>query len=348
MWKRVAWGVVILILGVSSAVAQDDARVVIDAENIDQLKSVAQVDFNELSSDLGEVINGGFVMNNNSSYLAVTNRTGDILLWDDQRGLTRLLPRTFLGTDGLPATFLKADFLLNTKTIAALYTDGELHYAITFTQGFGGRVEKVDGMVDDLWIGNEPGDLWIDDGTQIFQLTIDFDPIARSVSADSESVIRIGRIEPPLAVTVTEDGRVKRWNMETGEVTAEVQVDAEDGLPIYGALNAGGDSNLVWRDPASKAFHILNFETGEDRIVVPLNGSYIPFIFLTQQSDVIIGVNIDDEPIVVAWNAATGERYDLGAYRQCNRPPDMVRLSQDGTTLVIGCDTGLDIWRINE
>jgi len=26
--------------------------------------------------------------------------------------------------------------------------------------------------------------------------------------------------------------------------------------------------------------------------------------------------------------------------------PDMIRMSHDMTTLVIGCDTGLDIWRI--
>jgi hypothetical protein len=50
---------------------------------------------------------------------------------------------------------------------------------------------------------------------------------------------------------------------------------------------------------------------------------------------------------VVAWDVKTGERTILGEYRECNRPqPDMTRLSEDGTTLVIGCDTGLDIWRI--
>lgn len=167
-------------------------------------------------------------------------------------------------------------------------------------------------------------------------------------SSDPESVIRIGRIEPPLAVTVTEDGRVKRWNMETGEVTAEVQIDPAEGLPIYGAVNAGGEEYLVWRDPASNALHLLNFQTGEDRVVVQLDGLYMPFIFLSSAADVIIGVNVDDAPVVVAWDVATGERYDLGEYRECSRPPDMARLSQDGTTLVIGCDTGLDIWRVQE
>jgi hypothetical protein len=57
-------------------------------------------------------------------------------------------------------------------------------------------------------------------------------------------------------------------------------------------------------------------------------------------------VDVDDEPVVVAWDVATGQQYHLGTYRQCNRPPDMARLSEDGTTLVIACDTGLDIWRV--
>jgi hypothetical protein len=77
-----------------------------------------------------------------------------------------------------------------------------------------------------------------------------------------------------------------------------------------------------------------------------LGGVYLPFLALTPNADVIIAVNAGLQPIVTAWNTATGEKYDLGEYRQCNRQPDMVRLSQDGATLAIGCDTGVDIWRI--
>jgi hypothetical protein len=60
----------------------------------------------------------------------------------------------------------------------------------------------------------------------------------------------------------------------------------------------------------------------------------------------VIGVNIDLEPIIVAWDVASGERLDLGFYRECSRTPDMVQISEDGTTLAIGCDTGIDIWRV--
>ncbi|MFW5691150.1 MAG: hypothetical protein ACOCXZ_01505 [Chloroflexota bacterium] len=51
---------------------------------------------------------------------------------------------------------------------------------------------------------------------------------------------------------------------------------------------------------------------------------------------------------MIAWIVETGERIDLGTYRECSRQPDMVRLSTDGTTLVIGCDTGLDVWRVSQ
>ena len=70
------------------------------------------------------------------------------------------------------------------------------------------------------------------------------------------------------------------------------------------------------------------------------------YLLLNSSASVIIGINVDLKPVVVAWNVVTGERIELGEYRSCDRQPDMVRLSVDDTTLVIGCDTGMDIWRV--
>ncbi len=81
-------------------------------------------------------------------------------------------------------------------------------------------------------------------------------------------------------------------------------------------------------------------------LIAPLDGAFIPFMLLSFDASVAIGVNVGSEPTVIVWDTTTGERYDLGEYRACNRQPDMVRLSGDGTTLVIGCDTGLNIWRV--
>ena len=161
---------------------------------------------------------------------------------------------------------------------------------------------------------------------------------------DPDSFMRIGRIDPPLAITATKDALLKRWNLETGEVTASVQLDS---LPAAGQVNADG-SYFAWVDQKFEALHLLNFESKVDLVIAPLGGTYIPFLLLSAKADVIIGVNVGLEPDVVAWDIATGERIDLGNYRACNRQPDMVRLSKDGSTLVIGCDTGLDIWRVPE
>jgi len=375
MWKRVVWSVVFLVFGVSLVGAQDDAKVVIDAGNIDHLVSQTQIDFDEVPERMGAIEKGWFALSDTADYLAVTSSYNEIVVWNMQeesissyrvRGKIEDYPLAVFDmsfSSGLSPKWLASFHMgsvegdgdqLKTESTVAFY---DLPYKQVDTAGAGGFLGVTPVQV---WFDNR-NLTWVEviDDTSVSYVNQVYSPVMPaspdgeditekgvSPTTDPESVIRIGRIEPPLAVTVTEDGRVKRWNMEKGEVTAEVQINPEDGLPIYGALNAGGDSDLLWRDPASTALHILNFETGEDRTVVPLDGAYIPFIFLTRQSDVIIGVNIDDQPIVVAWNVATGERYDLGYYRECNRPPDMVRLSQDGTTLVIGCDTGLDVWRV--
>ena len=162
---------------------------------------------------------------------------------------------------------------------------------------------------------------------------------------DPDASVRIGRIPPPYVVTSSVDGEVKLWNIQTGEVLASQQI--ADGPAVFGNINAAA-THLAWRNPQSELLHVLDFETGEDISVDELGGDYAQYFFLTNNADVIIAVNIEFEPIVVAWNIESGERFNLGEYRHCNRIPDMVRLSQDGTSLVIGCDTGLDIWRVVE
>ena len=154
----------------------------------------------------------------------------------------------------------------------------------------------------------------------------------------------MGRIEPPFAITITRDELLKRWDLESGEVTATAQLAQSPGA---GQLNRDG-RYFVWVDQQFEALHLLDFETGTDRIIAPLAGTYIPFLLLNPVGDVIIGVNVGLQPDVVAWVVNTGQKIVLGDYRVCNRQPDMVRLSQDGSTLVVGCDTGLDIWRAGE
>jgi len=161
--------------------------------------------------------------------------------------------------------------------------------------------------------------------------------------SDPDAFLRIGRIEPPFAITVTQKFLVKLWNLESGAVLATAQLDE---LPGAGQISIDGHY-FAWRDGESKSLHLLDFKTGKDRIITSLEGSYIPFLLLNSSASVIIGVNVALKPMVVAWDTANGKRIDLGEYRSCTRQPDMVRLSQDSSSLVIGCDKGLDIWRVS-
>ena len=165
-------------------------------------------------------------------------------------------------------------------------------------------------------------------------------------ASDADAVVRIGRIPLPYVVTSSLDGIVKVWNLDTDDIVYEVNNGT--GEPsVFGNINADA-THLVWRNNANQTLYLLNFETGENREIAPLNGDYAQWYFLTNDASAIIAVNLGGEPNVVVWDTATGERTDLGNYRDCERPqPDMVRLTEDGTTLIIGCDTGLDIWRVN-
>ena len=165
-------------------------------------------------------------------------------------------------------------------------------------------------------------------------------------ASDADAVVRIGRIPLPYVVTSSLDGIVKLWNLDTDDIIYEVNNGT--GEPsVFGNINADA-THLVWRDNANQTLYLLNFETGENREIAPLNGDYAQWYFLTNDASAIIAVNLGGEPNVVVWDTATAERTDLGNYRDCERPqPDMVRLTEDGTTLIIGCDTGLDIWRVN-
>jgi hypothetical protein len=362
----VTWG------GHGAMVAQGE---VIDAGNIGRLESMSRVEFEAFVDQAGIIENGWFVMSDypvkQGVLFALTNRNSEVVIWNEQSNAVSRYHVT--GADGLPSSVIDMRFIENSSDFISLHSDGSRNYIAYLSTG---DVEVIDelplqeaipqmvwGYIDAAFppasyytyvemLAEQPYTLSFSIGpighiTRIDRGSPDGPPIVGKIPsphADPEAIIRIGRIAPPLAITVTEDGRVKRWHMETGEITAEVQV--ENALPIYGQINAGGDRYLVWRDPMSQALHLLDFETGEDRVVVALNGTYIPFIFLTTGADVIIGVDVDDEPVVVAWDVATGQQYHLGTYRQCNRPPDMARLSEDGTTLVIACDTGLDIWRV--
>jgi WD40 repeat protein len=347
---------------VAAPAAAQDKPAVISATNITHLKSVQHIDFADLPKEAGIIENGWFALTPNGSRYALVNRSSGIVLWDLQAGFVRVSVGT--GLDKQVGTFIDGSFASSGELFTAIYSQSERSY-LTYHRWQVPQVVSVFFAPHELptrvwaeWGDGSGGMTWVELTSvdspaapfiKKFPVLIGFpgdekvdtSSIPSGPESDPDAYLRIGRIDPPLAVTVSKDGLVKRWNLEAGKVTARAKVD---GLPGAGQVNADG-RYFAWRDGESNALHLLDFETGKDRLV-SRNGNYIPFLALTSGADVIIGVNMSLKPTVTAWDVATGRQIDLGEYRQCDRQPDMVRLSGDGTTLVIGCNTGLDIWRV--
>lgn len=351
----------VMFLLLTSTVAQD-APSVISAENINNLQSVAQINFADLPAEAGSVQTGWFALSRDGERITVKNRDEALITLDltgkiiDQYSLP--------GSDGLATTIEDAAYNPTGDQLASVNLEGG-HYYVVYRSLAAGSMEYYRFETQDIplrvwWDSN----VWLevapfDSSKPRYVMQLNPLPLNRlrendvlndsemtilpsGPENDPESFLRIGRIAPPLAVTVTQDGLTKRWNLETNTASAQAKVDT---MPGAGQISSDG-YYFVWREGDSKALHLLDFETGEDRVIAPLEGAYLPFLLLTPAADVAMAVNPGQQAVVTAWNTTTGERTDLGEFRMCTREPDMVRLSRDGSTLVIGCDTGLDIWRV--
>ncbi len=351
---------ILLIGGIAGSVSavQQDEHPVIAADTIGSLAPVTIIDFAMLPPEAGEIVNGRVYISRDGRRLAVINRDSQVVILDDAGTLVDVTD-VILTDDDFPATFIDGTFDQTGERFAALHSASDAYYVTIRTVQASTR--RVVVRSEDKAVG-----IWMDGETVLLEVVPsepDQDPyVVRIATADgelvqsdldirpfapageSDSIVRIGRLPLPLAVTATDNGRVFRWNLATGLMTGAAQVDS---VPIYGATTPDG-RYLVWRDPTSEALHLVDFETQQDRVIVELGGVYIPFILLSHQADVVIGVHVNDEPAVNAWDIASGQSYALGLYRQCQRPPDLVSLSNNGTTLVIGCDAGLEIWRVSQ
>jgi hypothetical protein len=355
MNSKMLWVMLCFNFLVGGARAVPDTISVITADNISHLQPQVSINFADLPPEAGTVDNGRFYISADGGLMAVMNRRSQMIFLDDNARFVGITPPV-LTEDGFPATFLDGVFDPQGKQFAAVYAGGTVSYLGLYQPDGMGQVitmASADPLVsvwfdaDKLWLEAIPLDPAL--APYLIRLPVGADwsqheKLPHAAAQDAEAVVRIGRIPPPLAVTANAEGRVRRWNLGTGQLTAEARVDQ---TPIYGALTPDG-RYLVWRDPASQALHVLDFADGVDRVVAALNGRYIPFMMLTMGADAIIGVHIDDEPVVMAWTVENGTVHPLGLYRQCSRPPDMVTLNQVGNTLVIGCDTGLEIWRVSD
>ena len=165
-----------------------------------------------------------------------------------------------------------------------------------------------------------------------------------------QPAVRIGRIDFPLLLySSLQSGGLRLYRYpDTFAPATGRDFSLRHGPAVFGAVNGAAGSHFAFSDPYSERLNLLDLATGESRVVAELGGAYAQFHLLTADASAILIVNLDFKPEVFAWDTATGQRLDLGPYRSCARIPDKVALSADGRALIIGCDTGLDIWRVSE
>lgn len=260
-------------------------------------------------------------------------------------------------------TVIDARWNVDSSELAVVYQRPERPYLVTVGMD---DAKLMRDLPDDLgipvrvWFGDDSY-LWLEttpapddpdrSGFQVVRLPLydaaDDEPLSLPTGPehDFDSFVRIGRIPAPLAITATFNGTVRRWDLQTGDITAEVELPV---APTFGRVNETNGVEFAWRDEASTALHLLNFDTGEDVELAPLHGEYIQALLLTPDASVVLAVHRGDDATVTAWITATGEEIALGAYGDgiCSRVPDMVQLAQNGTRLVIGCDSGFEVWEV--
>ncbi len=359
------------------------AHPTITADNVAELQSVALLDVSTLSEPV-TLASGWFTLSPDGMHFAAVTRQNAVAIFSQ----TELVEHYSIIRGDEPATVLDARFSADGTQLASLHSDGTdfvivLHTLATDTTPSDTLEIEVPPRIDGksmgipvrVWIGegsqNEDAEtasengitvsLWLEtmpaDGGrnyQVIRLPLDADGqlVSDAVTAilsapeqDTDAYVRIGRIPAPLAVTATQDGLVKLWDLETGSPRYTVQVD---DVPVFGRVNENGGEQLAWRDGSSLGLNVLDFVSGANIRVTDLEGDYIQALMITPSGDVVLAVHIGQQNNVVAWVVDSGERIELGDYHACTGVPDMVQLSQDGTTLVIGCDASFEIWQVRE
>ena len=174
-----------------------------------------------------------------------------------------------------------------------------------------------------------------------------FDDVFMPASDPGQPAVRIGRVSfPDLIYSALADSELYVFRFPGFKASMGRRYSLAQGPAVFGAVNASG-SQFAWSDPASARLNLLDLVRGENRVVAEIGGAYAQYHLLTDDASAILVVNLDFAPEVFAWDVETGQRHALGAYRECQRIPDKVALSADGRALIIGCDTGLEIWRVN-
>lgn len=349
-----------------SAAQEDDGQSVpvITAANIDRLTSVQYLDFESLTPTYIPA-SGIFALNaDGSKIVTFANRENEAplsqaILWGyndnetptvnrlDNGNIIRILSAAgnclAAGYPGYYAVW-KLDPAADAAELvgrADLLTPGDTVINLWWAESPAG--ELADGRCD-TDIAAEV--IAADGSTYILRPAVSPAPLVTNIFAIPGQLLagRVGRIQPPLAITVDFENHLYRWDMNSHQVTATLQVD---DYAIFGIASSDGNY-FIWQRTDQSGLHWIDFAAGIDRRVATYENIYYPYLILPNTADVIIGIDpTDRRGSVDAWKVENGDRLELGNYRVCRKvQPDLVKLSADGTTVVIGCDTGLDVWRV--
>lgn len=338
----------------------DTPAVPITADNVTQLAPVTWIDFDSVRGDI-PVERGWFTMSPDGGTIAAVRRDGGLALWSAQG---EPLATFTVMQEEIETAVIDARFDSSGQRIASLHTaDGQRYIVAIYTlsgEQITFRYPDEMGMPVRVWFdADDEHILWVETQPDPYQtpagdhavvrlsIALTEDPLFIIPSApekDTSAIVRIGRIPAPLAITATQEGLVRLWDLQTGEPRAEVQLE---DVPVFGRIVETTGRYFAWRDQTSQALHLLDFESGEDRLIAEIGGEYIQAMMIVPDASVILGVHMGSDPSVIAWRTDSGDMVSLGAYRaECSGVPDMVTLSEDGARLIIGCDAGIEVWQI--
>ena len=354
--REILW-LFLLFVPVYSSFAQSSPETppVINAENTHLLQSIIQIDFENFDSDFNS---GWFVMNESVSLFAV--RTIYQAVWILDRDAQRIAdPIAMTDEDGFPVQIIDAAFAQDGITV--LLNDGHqtclIHDALDEDNPQRStNCLDIDGIALALW--KDCPEETIDCDTWLEMLPVSFDEppmivqvsstgeiISRHPSApsqDNTAQVRVGRVPLPYVVTSSADGLIKLWNLQSDEIQSSYR---HTELVPFGNINHDA-TRLLWRDVDNEKLQLLDFSAEVNAVIADLGGQYAQWLLLTPEADVAFAINMGFDPIVIAWDVMGGAELLRYPYRTCERIPDMVRLSHDGTSIVIGCESGLELWQI--
>lgn len=333
-------------ISMSAVLINAQEREQISADNVRRFQSVQHINYADFDEDI------------NIGWFAVNEDATEIIIFDNDSNLYSISDEgerrswTYL-TDPENELFNVIDAVYYQDTFYILYVINDTYF-------INSQQLDMDGVPVNLAHRYDSDSLFVevnlDDGT-VFIYEYGVTPITSQLELtdfipyplndSDEPAMRVGRIDLPIVIISYLQNENVQYFLPGLKLLDSIY-EIENGPAVFGAVNSIelGSMYFAWVDPNSTYLNLLDFAAGENRIVAELDNLYAQYYLLSHDASLVIAVNVDFTPNVIAWDTYTGERYDLGAYRQCERIPDKVELSADGTTLVIGCDTGLDLWRI--